>query len=134
MATLKTNTLTGTSTAGSIAVTGEGGSTTTNLQQGLAKQWAFYNQQTPAVGDSFNTSSITDSNTGVYLINFTNNISSTNYSAHATGLDIGSYYCITNPRPTFSTSQYRVDTIRASQVDTMQDPDDSSTATLGDLA
>ena len=134
MATLKTNTLTGTSTAGSIAVTGEGNSTTTNLQQGLAKQWAFYNQQTPAVGDSFNTSSITDSNTGVYLINFTNNISSTNYSAHATGLDIGSYYCITNPRPTFSTSQYRVDTIRASQVDTMQDPDDSSTATLGDLA
>ena len=134
MATLKTNTLTGTSTAGSIAVTGESGSTTTNLQQGLAKQWAFYNQQTPAVGDSFNTSSITDSNTGVYLINFTNNISSTNYSAHATGLDIGSYYCITNPRPTFSTSQYRVDTIRASQVDTMQDPDDSSTATLGDLA
>ncbi len=37
MATLKTNTLTGTSTAGSIAVTGEGNSTTTNLQQGLAK-------------------------------------------------------------------------------------------------
>ena len=134
MATLKTNTLTGTSTAGSIAVTGEGNSTTTNLQQGLAKQWAFYNQQTPAVGDSFNTSSISDSNTGIYLINFTNNMSSTNYSAHATGLDIGSYYCITNPRPTFSTSQYRVDTIRASQVDTMQDPDDSSTATLGDLA
>ena len=135
MATLKTNTLTGTSTAGSIAVTGEGNSTTTNLQQGLAKRWAFYNQQTPAVGDSFNTSSITDSNTGIYLINFTNNMSSTNYSAHAIGLDIGSYYCITNPRPTFSTSQYRVDTIRANQSsDTMQDPDDSSTATLGDLA
>ena len=133
--TLKINTLTGVTTAGSIAVTGEGNSTTTNLQQGLAKQWAFYNQQTPAVGDSFNTSSITDSNTGIYLINFTNNMSSTNYSAHATGLDIGSYYCITNPRPTFSTSQYRVDTIRANQSsDTMQDPDDSSTATLGDLA
>jgi hypothetical protein len=39
MATLKTNTLTGTSTAGSIAVTGEGNSTTTNLQQGLVKMW-----------------------------------------------------------------------------------------------
>ena len=39
MATLKTNTLTGTSTAGSIAVTGEGGSNTINLQQGLTKAW-----------------------------------------------------------------------------------------------
>ena len=38
--TLKLNTLTGASTAGSIAVTGEGNSTTTNLQQGLVKTWA----------------------------------------------------------------------------------------------
>ena len=37
MSTAKVNTLTGTTTAGSIAVTGEGGSTTTNLQQGLCK-------------------------------------------------------------------------------------------------
>ena len=37
--TLKINTLTGVSTAGSIAVTGEGNSTTTNLQQGLGKSW-----------------------------------------------------------------------------------------------
>ena len=36
--TLKINTLTGVTTAGSIAVTGEGNSTTTNLQQGLCKQ------------------------------------------------------------------------------------------------
>ena len=40
--TLKINTLTGVSTAGSIAVTGEGNSTTTNLQQGLVKAWADY--------------------------------------------------------------------------------------------
>ena len=40
MSTIKTNTLTGTTSAGSIVVTGEGGSTTTNLQQGLAKAWA----------------------------------------------------------------------------------------------
>ena len=32
MSTILVNTLTGTSTAGSIAVTGEGNSTTTNLQ------------------------------------------------------------------------------------------------------
>ena len=41
--TLKINTLTGVSTAGSIAVTGEGNSTTTNLQQGLAKCWIDFN-------------------------------------------------------------------------------------------
>ena len=39
MSTVKVNKLTGTTTAGSIAVTGETGSTTTNLQQGLAKAW-----------------------------------------------------------------------------------------------
>ena len=40
---LKVNTLTGVTTAGSIAVTGEGNSTTTNLQQGLAKAWITFN-------------------------------------------------------------------------------------------
>ena len=38
MSTIKTNTLTGTTSAGSIVVTGEGGTNTTNLQQGLAKK------------------------------------------------------------------------------------------------
>ena len=41
---LKVDTLTGVTTAGSIVVTGEGNSTTTNLQQGLAKVWAIYEQ------------------------------------------------------------------------------------------
>ena len=40
MSTLITNTFTGKTSAGSIVVTGEGGSTTTNLQQGLCKVWA----------------------------------------------------------------------------------------------
>ena len=39
---LKVNTLTGVSTAGSIAVTGEGNSTTTNLQQGLIKAFIHH--------------------------------------------------------------------------------------------
>ena len=37
---LKVDTITGVTTAGSISVTGEGNSTTTNLQQGLAKAFA----------------------------------------------------------------------------------------------
>ena len=43
MSEIKTDKFTGTSTAGSIVVTGEGGSTTTNLQQGLTKCMITYN-------------------------------------------------------------------------------------------
>jgi hypothetical protein len=81
MATLKTNTLTGTSTAGSIAVTGEGNSTTTNLQQGLAKCWALITQSDNSTYDSFNLASISDDATGQVGFNFTNNTSGRNYSA-----------------------------------------------------
>ena len=65
MSTVKTNTLTGTTSAGSIVVTGEGGSTTTNLQQGLAKSWLTFNgSSTAALIDSLNVSGITDNGTG----------------------------------------------------------------------
>ena len=75
--TLKINTLTGVSTAGSIAVTGEGNSTTTNLQQGLAKIWVnFVGESTASVQDSFNNSSITDQGTGQYQFAYTNSPSS----------------------------------------------------------
>ena len=77
---LKVDTLTGVTTAGSISVTGEGNSTTTNLQQGLCKSWFKFNQDTPAVTDSFNISSIADDSTGVHSGNFTNNMSNANYS------------------------------------------------------
>ena len=80
MATLKTNTLTGTSTAGSIAVTAEGNSTTTNLQQGLCKCWADFNGSgTAALTDSFNSGSFTDNGTGDYTVAYTSNMASGNY-------------------------------------------------------
>ena len=69
---LKVDKFTGVSTAGSISVTGEGNSTTTNLQQGLAKHWVTYNAS-QVVTDSFNNSSIIDVNTGNHKYNFTNN-------------------------------------------------------------
>ena len=84
MSTIKTNTLTGTSTAGSIAVTGEGNSTTTNLQQGLAKAWFEYTSiTTTALADSFNISSITDNGTGDTSLAINNNMSSSVYIANA---------------------------------------------------
>ena len=83
MSTVKVNTLTGTTTAGSIAVTGEGNSTTTNLQQGLAKFWVNFNGTgTVATRDSFNYTSLTDSAVGTYVLTIANNMSNANY-AHA---------------------------------------------------
>ena len=83
MATLKTNTLTGTSTAGSIAVTGEGNSTTTNLQQGLCKAWVNYTGiSTTAKRDSFNISTLTDISAGRTTCPFTSNMANANYSGY----------------------------------------------------
>tara|TARA_R100000773_G_C4133548_1_gene63334 strand:- start:27 stop:425 length:399 start_codon:yes stop_codon:yes gene_type:complete len=88
MSTVKVNTLTGTSTAGSIAVTGEGNSTTTNLQQGLAKAWAKFDAGS-TLNDSFNVSTLTDSGTGKFDLAFTNNMGNANYSGIGQGNNSG---------------------------------------------
>ena len=83
---LKVDALTGVTTAGSISVTGEGNSTTTNLQQGLAKMWCRINYSggTPVASDSLNVSSLDDDGTGDIDYNFTNSPSSLNCSTVAT--------------------------------------------------
>ena len=85
MSTIKTNTLTGTTSAGSILVTGEGGVETTNLQQGLAKVFINFDGDTAdgsanltGVNDSFNVTSLVDNTTGDYSINPTNNMGNDN--------------------------------------------------------
>ena len=92
MSTIKTNTLTGTTSAGSI-VTGEGGSTTTNLQQGLAKLWHQTNASsgTPATQDSLNLGSITDNGVGNFTFNFTNNMGNNDYSFTHYAITDGQY-------------------------------------------
>ena len=84
---LKVDKFTGVTTAGSIVVTGEGNSTTTNLQQGLCKMWARLNGQgTIALNDSFNVGSITDNATGQYTYTFSNNMNNANFNvAHDSG-------------------------------------------------
>ena len=79
MSTLLLNTLTGKTSAGSIVVTGEGGSTTTNLQQGLAKARGQHAAGTLQSG-SLNHSSITDNAVGNFTHNFTNSFSNILYS------------------------------------------------------
>ena len=80
MSTLITNTFTGKTSAGSIVVTGEGGSTTTNLQQGLNKVW-FTLGVDAVQDDSFNCSSVDDDGSGDYGIHFTNDFNNALYSS-----------------------------------------------------
>ena len=91
---LKVDKLTGVTTAGSILVTGEGNSTTTNLQQGLAKAWQSANNAA-VLEDSFNIASGTDNGTGDYTFAFTNNMNNDNFSAVGTvAQDNGEHYVI----------------------------------------
>ena len=72
ISTAQIDTVRGKTTAGSITVQGEA-IATTNLQQGLAKQWIDFNgSSTVAIVDSFNSASISDEGTGDYRVNLTN--------------------------------------------------------------
>ena len=75
--------LKGVTAAGSMLVVGEGGTNTTNLQQGLAKAWFHIVSGaagTIALGDSFNATSITDGGTGTYNFNIANDMGNAVYS------------------------------------------------------
>ena len=71
--------LKGASSAGSMTVVAEGGSTTTNLQQGLVKCWSHISADGASILDSFNVSSHDDDGTGDGGIHINNDMSSANY-------------------------------------------------------
>ena len=78
---LKVDKFTGVTTAGSIDVTGEGNSTTTNLQQGLAKAWVgSFDFDDNSVIDSFNVSTFTDNGSGELITNFSNAMANAGFS------------------------------------------------------
>jgi hypothetical protein len=83
-----TDQIRGNTAAGSTTVVGEGGSTTTNLQQGLAKLWINLNGQgTIAARDSFNVTSITDVAVGQYTITIANDMANVGYCISGTSMD-----------------------------------------------
>ena len=85
---LKVDDLRGNTAAGNITITSEGGSATMQLQQGLCKSWCDWNNQgTPAVDDSFNVSSLTDTATGKTGLNLTSSMSSATYAQSGAGAD-----------------------------------------------
>jgi len=135
MSTILVNTLTGTSTAGSIVVTGEGNSTTTNLQQGLAKVWCLLDGTgTIGVTDSFNIASATDNGTGDYTTTATNAFGNSTYACCATsGQNSGDQISASNQGGARSTTAIRTQCTRSTS-DSFLDCDFVETIRMGDLA
>ena len=136
MSEILVNKLTGTSTAGSILVTGEGNSTTTSLQQGLAKAWVNFNGSTFGINDSFNVGSMTDNSTGDYTVTFSNALSSANFSTTANTLRIsGDQSSVVMPTA-YTTAKVELETWRenAGAGSVAADHSLVSASMLGDLA
>ena len=140
MSEILVNKLTGTSTAGSILVTGEGNSTTTNLQQGLAKAWALTDFAAAQNDDSFNVSSYKDYSAGYGQLSWNNNFNNANYAVAQACSGSG-----TNPNAipgsngnsSKGTGTIRINTMDSSTGDpraNMIDYAEFGTVAMGDLA
>jgi len=129
--------LKGASSAASISVVGEGGTNTTNLQQGLVKCWLHYDQKgdsgsTQAL-DSFNVGSVTDAGAGQYEVNVTNNF---NNAFHATGgiaIDSATQ-ALFSSGPESNSSTSMIDMLTYTAGGSLADGDSSTNITCGDLA
>jgi len=113
---VKTDKITGKTTAGSIPVQGEN-TNTTNLQQGLAKEWTLFDQAgnihgANTIGDSFNVSSCSDISTGHFDVNLSNSMNSTAYAPvsnhHYTGLEANDQYTRFSAPSYLRTNAYRI--------------------------
>ena len=126
---LKVDTITGVTTAGSIAITGEGNSTTTNLQQGLAKAWGDCTHEA-AITDSLNLSGGVDNGVGDYTYSFTNNMAAGNYSIP---INVGYASLISFDNNEQTTSSYNLRLF--TRADSLTAADATNHSTLhGDLA
>jgi len=135
MSTIKTNTLTGTTSAGSIVVTGEGGSTTTNLQQGLIKVWNNFDGTASGAAstDSFNVSGMTDHSAGTATTSYTNSMANTNYAALTIGDDDSSNQGPSGEQITRATDSIKFET-RYQGNNVVYDLDNCNVMVAGDLA
>ena len=119
-------------------MTGEGNSTTTNLQQGLAKAFNVADMDSDDVfRDSLNFASFTDNGSGDFEFNFTNSMSSAFYAKGGQNGNLskstGSATCNRPAVPTSAT--YKFTSIFTSSSSTgAYDADDISVTIHGDLA
>ena len=137
---VKTDKLTGITTAGSISVVGEGNSTTTNLQQGLCKGWALTDFAAAQNDDSFNVSAYTDYAAGYGQLSWNNDFSNAHYAvAQACSGSATNPNAIpgSNGNSSKGTSAIRINTMDSSNADPRADMIDYAefgTVAMGDLA
>lgn len=140
---IKVNKFTGVTTAGSILVTGEGGTNTTNLQQGLTKVWCHWTNNTSSSGDgavldSFNVGTFTDVGNGASRFAFTSNMGNASYAVlcgamHDGGSTFAGVYLDHDATPT--TSQFDADILENyNGTGTRKDDGLWSVSVNGDLA
>ena len=147
---IKTNTLKGQTTAGSITIQGEG-TATTNLQGGLAKMVINYDHRQASIMSSLNVASVSDDATGKFTITFTASKTDINYSPSSASLAnagsdrVGNFVGIAvtdngtvNARSTaFTTSTLKINSGYASNSSSnaaATDNDANCVQTFGDLA
>ena len=124
--------------AGSTTITGEGGSNTTNIQQGLLK--CFINQSNgSSTRDSFNVASLTDVGTGDYRPAFTNHFANNDYvvSSLSSTLGIAITVPFVSAESDYSTGSCEMMTLFVSNTDgggTSRDSDLVNHLYCGDLA
>ena len=100
--------LKGVTAAGSMLVVGEGGTNTTNLQQGLGKAWVNLNGTgTAALRDSYNVSGITDNGTGDYTTTWATAMSSGNYLPNVIGYKSAEMFLVSGNNTSISASSFR---------------------------
>tara|TARA_R110000751_G_scaffold168114_1_gene273937 strand:+ start:746 stop:1195 length:450 start_codon:yes stop_codon:yes gene_type:complete len=120
--------------ANSMTIRGEG-SAQTSIQQGLCKAWCHLTGTgTPALDDSFNHASITDTALGRRTLNFSSNFGSGNYACGgmvgSDGTSATARGQMTDATPTTSAFAYR-NTLDGG---TMRDDTNELFALHGDLA
>ena len=133
MSTLVIDTIQGKTTAGSVNVRGEG-SNNTNLQQGLVKAWANFDESgTAAIRDNFNVTDLTDNGTGYFTVNLTNAMSSDDYvrtGSAGENANTGGNRVLGLRLP--ATNSFNINTRNTGG--TLSDTQDTCVAVLGDLA
>ena len=140
MSEIITDKLTGKTTAKTVTVT-VGASATQSLEQGLAKAWASFDQDSSGhpVYDSLNTASTTDVTTGITKIAFTNAMNNALFSitgacqtASERGAIFGTHGVDTASSRQMTTNDFHTDNRNTSNAG--QDVKYSGSSVFGDLA
>ena len=126
------NTIFTNASAGSTTITGEGGTTTTNIQQGLTKSWVYHSQDDHVIDDSFNFTSITDTAVGRTGYTIANNMANAVYPTPFSGWDATSF--MTTSQGYNKTSTFWNNAHSGGDFSTAVDASEKGETSIGDLA